>query len=84
MSYYRTSNTKTLFLVLFMARKFSISSSFRDYPVSHYVFGEVRGCSCGYPNCSDNHKRYGDVVMPHQEFTLDTIADYIIGEKRLD
>jgi len=47
-----------------------------------FVIGDVTGCTCGYDNCSDSYKRYGDVLMNLDDITLDT-CDIIMYSKRL-
>jgi hypothetical protein len=47
-----------------------------------YVIGDITGCSCGDDDCSDNYKRYGDVVTKLKYITLD--SHQIICNERLD
>ena len=39
---------------------------------------------CGDDDCSDSYKRYGNIVIPFNEITLDTTKDDIITNDRLD
>lgn len=46
------------------------------------VIGDTTGCTCGYHDCSDSYKRYGDVVTKLKKITLDSYE--IITNERLD
>jgi hypothetical protein len=52
---------------------------FRDL----YIIDNTTDCSCGNDNCSDNYKRYGDVLVNLKDIDLDT-TEIILYSKRLD
>ena len=49
-----------------------MADAFYDSEYELYIVGDITGCDCGYDDCSDNYKRYGDVVTDLKDINLDT------------
>jgi chromosome segregation ATPase len=60
-----------------------IADTFYNYKYEMYIIGDIEGCHCGYDDCSDNYKRYGDVVTDLKDINLDS-TDIICSGYRLD